>query len=873
MKPISSLIALFILATFLPSSTLAQSFTDPWSEPVNLSHSGAATNPVMVQDSNGVVHVFWWDEFDGNMYSRLDEEGWSPPLLVSAPFGEYTPTLVADSQGYLHAFWTDEDQVLYYANVSADGISASAWNLWGFLAGSAMDFDVQIDAQDYLHVAYLRSVDTPEAPAGLYYRRSTSRGDEWLNSVLIYQSLYLRKLTPDDAHVDTEITYSGDEQHVYLAWDNPLRGQTFLAKSLDGGDKWDEPLEIDEPEQSSGEAGPSHLSVYAQGNNVLLIWRTGNPEMGCTEFYQWSLDGGDLWQPRQRLPGSLFGCPEQAAILRGEGGPIRMLVVSNQAYLQAWDGARWSDSQLESALSSFVDPESGQSVNLGCREAALIDEQRLVIVGCGAGESGDIWWLERTLGDVAEWYPHESLWQALTTITREDAHFSSLVLVADSDGRIHALWSQSSNPTSNRTDSSIYYTRWEDQRLWLQPVAVLKSPEQSADQPAIALGPAESLFATWRRGERGEICFSQAIANLAALSNAWTEPVCVSDPERPASGPDILVNDRGEIFIAYAVPVNEGRGVYLTSSSDNGRTWSDPVRAFDGAAAGWVMLDRPQLALTGEGELHLLWSRYSPVSGDLEPVALAYARSLDGGMTWSDAETVAETPVLWSQILGVGESTVHRLWRESSGGTTTLWHELSENSGVAWNRVAQLSVFGKAVGNPSLTWDRAGNMHLLQVVDRGTGSNVLQHWIWDGQRWGSSDSLNLDLDLETNIGHLAAVASPLGDLAVIFSTRSDNPDSGPQEELLFTARSIEQSGGLATPLPVASVTPVVLPTPTPGQTVTPTLTSTPDLSTLGVTGGGGNVGSSWDGLMIGAVLAGMIVALVFGIGVWKAKGG
>jgi hypothetical protein len=872
MKPISSLIALFILATFLPSSTLAQSFADPWSEPLNLSHSGAATNPVMVQDSNGIVHVFWWDEFDGNMYSRLEGEEWSPPIPVSAPFGENTPTLVADSEGYLHAFWTDEDQVLYYANVSADGISASAWNLWGFLAGSAMDFDMQIDAQDRLHLAYLRSVDTPEAPAGLYYRRSTSRGDEWLNPVLIYQSPYLRKLTPDDAHMEIEITNSGDEQHVYLAWDNPLRGQTFLVKSADGGDTWGEPLEVDKHEEGSDDARPSHLSVYAQGESVLLLWQTGSPDTGCALFYQWSLDGGEFWQPSQRMPGSLFGCPEQTEILRWEDGPI-LMQVSGQVYLQAWDGARWSDSQLQSTLTSFLDPESQQSVNLACLETALVDGQRLLVVGCGAGESGDVWWLQRTLTDIVDWYPHESLWQAPTTITREDAHFLSLTMAADLDGHLHVLWSQSSDATSNRPDSTLYYTRWEDQRMWLQPVAVLNSPEQSVDQPALALDSAGHLFIAWRRGDQGAICFSQVSAGLAPLNDSWSEPVCVSDPEHSASEPDILVNDRGKIFIAYAVPVNEGRGVYLTSSSDTGSTWSDPVLAFDGAAAGWAMLDQPHLALTGEGELHLIWTRYSLISGEPEPVGLAYARSLDGGVTWSDVEMVAENPVLWSQVHGIGDSTVHRLWRELSGGTTTLWHELSQDSGVSWNRVAQLSVFGEAIGNPSLTWDRAGNMHLLQVVDRGTGSNVLQHWIWDGQHWVSSDSLNLDLDLETNIGHLASAASPLGDLAVIFSTRPDNPDSGSQEQLFFAARSIEQPEGLATPLPVASATPVVIATPTPELTAPPAPTPTPDLSALGAASSGGNVGGSWDGLVIGAVVAGTIVALVFGIGVWKAKGG
>jgi hypothetical protein len=169
-----------------------------------------------------------------------------------------------------------------------------------------------------------------------------------------------------------------------------------------------------------------------------------------------------------------------------------------------------------------------------------------------------------------------------------------------------------------------------------------------------------------------------------------------------------------------------------------------------------------------------------------------------------------------------------------------------------------------------LSEDLAGNLHFLQLISQGPDDLSLQHRIWDGERWMSSDSLNLDLDSESDIGSLVSAASPHGNLAVVFSVQPDERDSGLEEELFFTARSIELPEDLPTSLPPAPVAPVVTPNPTLEPAVSPTPTSAPDLSALGPVE---NTGGSWDGLVIGAILAGMIVVVAFGFGVWKARGG
>jgi hypothetical protein len=444
--------------------------------------------------------------------------------------------------------------------------------------------------------------------------------------------------------------------------------------------------------------------------------------------------------------------------------------------------------------------------------------------------------------------------------------------VADTEERLHVIWSQAGDDGFNQPDSALYYTRWEDERLWSQPVSILSSPEEPADLPAVTIDPSGRLLVVWRHGKNNEIFFSYADANQAALPSAWSDPLRLSAPEHMGSMPDILVTDNGEIYVVYAIPVNEGRGIYLTHSADGGESWSDPTLIFDGGAAGWAMLDQPHLALTTNSNLQLIWTNYQPRSGQPKPLALAYTHSPDGGATWSEAQIVIEDSVIWSRVLGTDESTVHLFWEELSGGQTkTLWHERSQDNGQTWERIAPISIFGQTVGSPSLTWDRAGELHLLQVVDRGTGGYTLQHWVWNGQRWSSSESLELDIDADSSINSLTSAVTSQDNLAVLLSGRVEDLEFGTQEDrLYFTARSIELLEGLPTPLPPAPVTPVAAEQPTPEPTALPTPTPTPDLAALSA--GEDNPRGSQQRLMVGGLLAGLVVATAFGYGVWKARG-
>jgi hypothetical protein len=252
--------ALFI-AFLTPSWVMAQSAGDPWSKPMNLSHSGVAKDPSFVVDSTGVGHVVWRDDVAHYVYTQFDGAKWSTPEITDldhlfrlpiagqsegpAQTALYTgpnPLLIAGPGQYIFAFWISPQGILFTSKVKNQNFAdLLAWDTRYVIALEAASFAAAIDARGTLHLAYVRTVDEPGSPAGVYYTRSKSSGLTWSTPVLLYESPYFRRLSVGEANISVATTEADDAVHVSVAWDNRPRKQVFLAQSGDGGANWERP--------------------------------------------------------------------------------------------------------------------------------------------------------------------------------------------------------------------------------------------------------------------------------------------------------------------------------------------------------------------------------------------------------------------------------------------------------------------------------------------------------------------------------------------------------------------------------------------------------------------------------------------------------
>ena len=122
----------------------------------------------------------------------------------------------------------------------------------------------------------------------------------------------------------------------------------------------------------------------------------------------------------------------------------------------------------------------------------------------------------------------------------------------------------------------------------------------------------------------------------------WITPQLLPAPRESATWPSMVSDGESTIYVAYTIPLNEDRGVYLTRSEDDGDSWSDAISVFDGVEADWDLIGPASLTRTSDGTLHLIWTRWTQLP-EMQAVAMAYARSEDGGQTWSETEMLQKS--------------------------------------------------------------------------------------------------------------------------------------------------------------------------------------------------------------------------------------
>lgn len=871
------LISLLIFISSFPlGSSLAQTQTadQTWTTPVNLSRSGSTTNPVMVIDSNGNIHVIWEDTIAGEMYTSFDGSQWSTPAIVSLPFGTTTPKLFADSKGYIHAFWVDKNDQLHYSRVLGSQFANGAdWDSQQVLANSAMAYDVVLDNQDRIHLAYVRALDDSGFPAGIYYRRSAANGASWGSPINLYQSEYFRSLTNQNANVNIATDQNSTGQDIYVAWDNRPRKQVYFSRSTDGGDNWSDPSEIDKPDATNGFATPFNIRVAANNQGVLMEWQLGDNTGDCNQTYQWSTDTGVTWSDKRLMLDSLRGCATENRYFKNGDNLFLATTIAAQVYFLAWNGENWSEPQPQTELSGFLDPETSDQVVFDCRNISQGPDNSIYVAGCDTGTGADIWLTSRSLGDTSSWFPSPSTWSTPFVITSGTNDFNFLTLLADKSGNFHVFWVQPAQNSGQATTGAvgsrqvIYYSQLQGSK-WLQPVTILNSSAVNVGRLSVAADTTGNLLMAWIEADTGDIMFSWANASLANIDSEWSNPKALPSLSSENSSPFILAgNTAGKIYVAYSIPLNENRGIYLTQSSDNGESWSPPVQIFNGVTAGSQMVDQPKLAINSDGVIHILWNQESIIGENNSP-RLYYSRSIDGGLTWADPIVVADGATSWDQISGFGDLT-QRIWQASENDQSILWLQNSFDGGVNWSQPASFSNFGGNLLVPDLTGDNIKQPNLFFVSTDQAGDQVLKQLMWDGKGWSAQQDYKFNISAGDQIASLNAAVASTGDLGVIYVIKTFNETSKqPVINLNFTQRVMQIANiPQTTPLPTLA--------PSPTQTITPTevvaLPVTPTPIALpgnleNVVPPSGFLSNSWAGAILGTVIT-LVLVISISLGV------
>lgn len=415
-------------------------------------------------------------------------------------------------------------------------------------------------------------------------------------------------------------------------------------------------------------------------------------------------------------------------------------------------------------------------------------------------------------------------------------------VAADSQGRVHVVW-DSGYPPEGPEDPGIGATMYAVRRDgdWSEPNDIALHLPTAVSRPAITVDGADRLHLV-RRG--GGVRYMQALAAEAWSAPAWSTSRRVSGLNL-AYTPDLVVDDRGVIHVVWEewVPVElspeeiflQQRSPYLADifyrrSEDGGRHWDPLVNLSRTPNVG---SGRVSIALGGVGGIHVGWDEgWDRNSLEGEPRAVAYARSLDAGTTWSDPLVFTHTVDAYAQMtVGTDRASgVLLVWRTLA--SNRLLYAWSTDEGETFTDPQPLPLlYARPWVSPFDAYDMAtdaeGNIHLVAVaastVPTPTTPLAVYHISWDGETWAFPDVIALYPGPENPEYPRVAVEGG-SRLHVVWFTRPEGVSSvGVQ--VWYSERDL---GIEVTPAPTWTPTVTPLP-PTPQPSPTP-LSPTPTIA-------------------------------------------
>ena len=735
-------IVLVLLIGFLFGNVMAgkAQSSKQWIDPVNISRSGLGTNPHLVVDKKGVLHAIWEDVNKEFYYSKSIDAGtsWSKVTQVRYPFEVGFPIqFLVDNEGIINVFWVNGDNELIFNRVIPDELDKPySWDRSYRLSRYVLNFHVDMAAYGALHASYI----TFRNPGGVYIRSSLGLGREWDEARLLNESSYFGSIKIADAHVRVSVSDDPENRLVQVVWDNRPEKRVYTTSSPDGGKTWLETKEFKGPRDTGGFGTPYNSEVgIVSSNQVLFMWQVGEPGASqCGVYAQWSLDGGATWGETETILDNRSPCPQEINFVsQNENRSVILFSTIGIPSIVAWNGdsKEWSDVQPQDEFSYFSNPLTFDPILLGCQKF-VASADFLYQIACDEGSGKDIWLTSRTISNWETWFPPSPIWRLPSPLVSTSNIISSVEYVADQKN-IHSVWVES--PVSNSLgDDSIFYARWKDDS-WSAPQRIIFGLNGKPLEMVLSTNGKDRLILFWVDNETGDLIFSWANSERAYSAVEWASPEIIPQNSGIASSPDMMVDGAGRIAVVYAVPYNEGRGIYLVATTDNGITWSPPSMVFDAVSAGWQSVDSPEITLSADGTLHLLFTKYSVTSN--EPVGLFYSQSSDGGATWTPAEEVSTHSVLWSDIVSYGNGIIHRAWQEVANGVVSNLDQVSNDFGKSWLKpvnITQITNFPMPV---SLVFNGTDNLHFIYLQEDESPTFLkeyslsIQDSTWTGSEW------------------------------------------------------------------------------------------------------------------------------------------
>jgi hypothetical protein len=202
-------------------------------------------------------------------------------------------------------------------------------------------------------------------------------------------------------------------------------------------------------------------------------------------------------------------------------------------------------------------------------------------------------------------------------------------------------------------------------------------------------------------GDGDDICEGgeQTVGNIsvnceatAQVTLSFSEPINLSNNSGDSLRPRVATNSVGHLFVVWTDNSAGKHQIFLSKSLDGGATWSAP--SIVPAASG--VSRRPELEVWGLEEIYVVWELETAWGDTFEEIDadIYFSRSIDGGMTWSTAVNLSNTPGTHSSYASISthaDGGINVVWAEEVPEVGDVFFTRSTDYGVTWTMPLNIS--------------------------------------------------------------------------------------------------------------------------------------------------------------------------------------
>jgi hypothetical protein len=211
-------------------------------------------------------------------------------------------------------------------------------------------------------------------------------------------------------------------------------------------------------------------------------------------------------------------------------------------------------------------------------------------------------------------------------------------VLAEGDGRVYVAWLDGRG--KDKSGAGAIFARSRDRAATVEKNLVIDGMACPCCRPMAALAPDGSLWVAWRKtfpGNVRDIVVAQSTDKGATFSqpkrvrlDGWVFTAC------PHRGPSIAFDRQGRLYVGwYTEGMDEQPRIYLATSDDQGRTFTEPVSLHTSATA---LPDHLAMTVHPDGVVVAVWEE---VTGVRKRVVMRLSE--DRGRSFGPVMTLSES--------------------------------------------------------------------------------------------------------------------------------------------------------------------------------------------------------------------------------------